>query len=71
MFTGIISDIGTVLARDQHGDLRLRIATSYDVDAIDIGASIAWMIRSPIIAAVSIESTPTAITNSSPPRRAT
>ena len=41
MFTGIISDIGTVLARDQHGDLRLRIATSYDVDAIDIGASIA------------------------------
>ena len=41
MFTGIITDVGTVLNQDQHGDLRLRIATSYDVDAIDIGASIA------------------------------
>ena len=41
MFTGIITDVGTVLAQRQHGDLRLRIATSYDVEQIDIGASIA------------------------------
>ena len=41
MFTGIISDIGTVLETHQKGDLRARIATSYDVAGIDIGASIA------------------------------
>lgn len=41
MFTGIITDIGTVLALEQRGDLRARIGTSYDVDGIDIGASIA------------------------------
>ncbi|MCA3436487.1 MAG: riboflavin synthase [Rhodobacter sp.] len=41
MFTGIITDIGTVLALHRHGDLRARIGTGYDVDGIDIGASIA------------------------------
>ena len=41
MFTGIITDIGEVLEVEQRGDLRARIATSYDVDGIDIGASIA------------------------------
>ena len=41
MFTGIISDLGTVLEIEQKGDLRARIATSYDVAGIDIGASIA------------------------------
>ena len=41
MFTGIITDIGTVLALDQQGDLRARIATRYPVAGIDIGASIA------------------------------
>ncbi len=41
MFTGIITDIGTVLALEQRGDLRARIATGYDVAGIDIGASIA------------------------------
>lgn len=41
MFTGIISDIGEVLDLEQRGDLRARIATAYDVDSIDIGASIA------------------------------
>jgi riboflavin synthase len=41
MFTGIITDIGKVLETEQRGDLRARIATSYDVDSIDIGASIA------------------------------
>ena len=41
MFTGIVSDIGEVLALEQAGDLRIRIGTGYDTDGIDIGASIA------------------------------
>lgn len=41
MFTGIITDIGTILAVEQRGDMRARIACSYDVAGIDIGASIA------------------------------
>ena len=41
MFTGIITDIGRIVALDQRGDLRARIATRYDVMGIDIGASIA------------------------------
>ncbi len=41
MFTGIITDIGKVLQLTQHGDLRARIGTGYDVAGIDIGASIA------------------------------
>jgi riboflavin synthase len=41
MFTGIITDIGEILALEQAGDLRARIGTSYDVDRIDLGASIA------------------------------
>lgn len=41
MFTGIISDMGEILALDQRGDLRARIGTRYDVAGIDIGASIA------------------------------
>jgi riboflavin synthase len=41
MFTGIITDRGEVLALDQRGDLRARIATSYPPEGIDIGASIA------------------------------
>ena len=41
MFTGIITDIGTVLETEQKGDLRARSGTGYDVDSIDIGASIA------------------------------
>lgn len=41
MFTGIITDVGEVLETVQEGDLRARIATSYDPDSIDIGASIA------------------------------
>ena len=41
MFTGIITDIGRILATDQQGDLRARIATRYDVGGIVIGASIA------------------------------
>lgn len=41
MFTGIITDVGSVLALEQRGDLRARIGTGYDVAGIDIGASIA------------------------------
>lgn len=41
MFTGIVTDIGRVLELEQRGDLRARIGTAYDVDGIDIGASIA------------------------------
>jgi riboflavin synthase len=41
MFTGIITDIGTVLDLKRQGDLRARIGTGYDVGGIDIGASIA------------------------------
>ena len=41
MFTGIITDVGTVRSVEQRGDLRARIATSYDTGRIDIGASIA------------------------------
>jgi riboflavin synthase len=41
MFTGIVTDVGEVLKVDRAGDLHARIATSYDVSTIDIGASIA------------------------------
>ncbi|WP_417247076.1 riboflavin synthase [Celeribacter sp.] len=41
MFTGIITDIGTVLELEKRGDLRARIGCAYDVDGIEIGASIA------------------------------
>jgi riboflavin synthase len=41
MFTGIITDVGRLLEVEQRGDLRARIATAYDVDGIDLGASIA------------------------------
>ncbi|HEV2595102.1 MAG TPA: riboflavin synthase [Sphingomicrobium sp.] len=40
MFTGIVSDIGSVRKADQRGDLRLEIGTSYDMDGVDLGASI-------------------------------
>jgi riboflavin synthase len=41
MFTGIITDIGTVTAVEQRGDTRLRIACGYDLSTVDLGASIA------------------------------
>lgn len=41
MFTGIITDIGTVLELEHRGDLRARIGTGYAPDGIDLGASIA------------------------------
>jgi riboflavin synthase len=41
MFTGIVTDVGTVRTAEQRGDLRLTIGTSYDLDTVDLGASIA------------------------------
>ena len=41
MFTGIITDIGTVRSAEQRGDLRLTIGTTYDLATVDLGASIA------------------------------
>ncbi|MCP3735528.1 riboflavin synthase [Sphingomonas sp. RP10(2022)] len=41
MFTGIVSDIGTIEAVEDRGDTRVRIATAYDTETIDLGASIA------------------------------
>lgn len=41
MFTGIITDIGTVRSAQQRGDLRLVIGCGYDMDGVAIGASIA------------------------------
>ena len=41
MFTGIVTDIGRVLALENRGDLHARIGTRWDVTGIDIGASIA------------------------------
>lgn len=41
MFTGIVTDIGRVASAQMRGDLHVRIATSYDVQGIDLGASIA------------------------------
>jgi riboflavin synthase len=40
MFTGIITDIGTVRSVEQKGDLRLTIGCGYDMDTVDLGASI-------------------------------
>ena len=41
MFTGIVTDVGTVRSAEKRGDLRLAIATGYDMDTVDLGASIA------------------------------
>ncbi len=41
MFTGIITDVGTVRSAEQRGDLRLTIGSGYDLRTVDLGASIA------------------------------
>ncbi len=40
MFTGIVTDIGTITALEQRGDLRVTIKCGYDMDEVDMGASI-------------------------------
>jgi len=41
MFTGIITDVGEVRSVEDRGDTRMVIATHYDTNSIDLGASIA------------------------------
>ncbi|RYD25413.1 MAG: riboflavin synthase, partial [Lysobacteraceae bacterium] len=41
MFTGIITDVGTIDRVEQRGDLRVVVATGYDMAGVDLGASIA------------------------------
>ena len=41
MFTGIITDIGTISAIEERGDLRVTVQTGYDMAGIAIGASVA------------------------------
>lgn len=41
MFTGIVTDVGTVVKAEQKADLRLRIRCGYDMATVDLGASIA------------------------------
>ena len=41
MFTGIVTDIGTVLAVRRERDLRVEIGTTFDAAALDLGASVA------------------------------
>jgi riboflavin synthase len=41
MFTGIITDVGRIVAAEQRGDLRLKVACGYDMETVDLGASIA------------------------------
>jgi riboflavin synthase len=40
MFTGIVTDIGTVAKTEQRSDLRLTIRCGYDMATVDLGASI-------------------------------
>jgi riboflavin synthase len=41
MCTGIITDIGTISAIEERGDLRVTVQTGYDTTGIAIGASVA------------------------------
>ena len=41
MFTGIVTDVGTIRSIEQRGDTRMVIATAYPVEKVEIGASIA------------------------------
>lgn len=40
MFTGIVTDVGTVFKAEQRADLRLTIRCGYDMSTVDLGASI-------------------------------
>jgi riboflavin synthase len=41
MFTGIITDIGTIASVEARGDTRLVVDTAFDMASVDLGASIA------------------------------
>ncbi len=40
MFTGIITDIGSIKSIEHRGDLRIAVETAYDTGGVDLGASI-------------------------------
>ena len=40
MFTGIVTDVGTVRSVERRGDLKLQVTTAYDLGTVDLGASI-------------------------------
>jgi len=41
MFTGIITDVGSIISLEQSGDTKIKIKTAFETSGIDIGASIA------------------------------
>ncbi|MFT3977146.1 MAG: riboflavin synthase [Sphingomonas bacterium] len=41
MFTGIVTDVGTIRSVEARGDLRVVVETAFDTGDIDLGASIA------------------------------
>ncbi len=41
MFTGIVTDIGTIERTEQRGDLHVIVKCGYDMSGVDLGASIA------------------------------
>jgi riboflavin synthase len=41
LFTGIITDVGTVRSVERRADLRLTVSTAFDLSTVDLGASIA------------------------------
>lgn len=41
MFTGIITDIGTIISKDNEGDICFGIKTNYNLSKLNIGSSIA------------------------------
>jgi riboflavin synthase len=41
MFTGIITDVGTIESVEARGDTRLVVRTTYDTATVDLGASVA------------------------------
>ena len=41
MFTGIVTDVGTVREAREQGDLRVSVTTGFDMASVDLGASIA------------------------------
>jgi riboflavin synthase len=41
MFTGIVSDIGSIRSVEHRGDVRVVVETGYDTAGVDLGASIA------------------------------
>ena len=41
MFTGIVSDVGSIRSVEQRGDTRVMIETAYETSGVDLGASIA------------------------------